>query len=478
VALVLALVTPPAAAQPATTAPASESSGDPAVVDLTTPVFSLRRLPAAVSRTVADTRLAGRLDQAVSDDVLGDARDNTCLDVRDPSGRTVYSRQVDDPLIPASALKVITGAVALARIGGSTRLVTEVRGGPVRAGTVGDLWLVGGGDPLLSTADFAVDGGYLGQPRLATSMETLADRVVAAGVRTVQGRIVGDDGRYDDQRLVPTWLPRYIANFDVGPIAALTVNESYATFPPAPSYALSPAALAADVLAGLLRARGVSVGGSGEGRAPTGAEVVAAIDSPPLAEVVGVILQHSDNMAAEMMVKELGVRFGGAGTTAAGLAVIRDHLAAQGVALEGVSTVDGSGLDRSDRITCALLQQVLATAGEGSELDQALPVAGRNGTLFRRFAGTSAAGKVRAKTGSLSGVVALTGWATGAAPGGDGPGPAVDSLQFALLANEVPSESVGSALQDKVANALASYPDAPAPDAIGPQAVQPAPAAP
>lgn len=474
VALVLALATPPAAAQPATTAPAPRPSGDPAAVDLTTPVFSLRRLPTVLSRTVADTRLVGRLDLAVGDDVLGEARDNTCLDVRDPAGRTVYSRQADDPLIPASALKVVTGAVALARIGGSTRLVTEVRGGPVQGGTVGDLWLVGGGDPLLSTADFAVDGGYLGQPRLGTSMEALADRVVAAGVRTVQGRIVGDDSRYDDQRLVPTWLPRYIANFDVGPIAGLTVNEGYATFPPAPSYALSPAALAADVLAGLLRARGVTVGGSGDGRAPVGAAVVAAIESPPLAEVVGSILQHSDNMAAEMMVKELGVRFGDGGTTVAGLAVIREHLASQGVSLAGVATADGSGLDRSDRITCKLLQQVLATAGEGSELDRGLPVAGRNGTLYRRFAGTPAAGKVRAKTGSLSGVVALTGWASGAAPGGDGPGPAVDSLQFALLANELPSESAGLALQDKVASVLATYPDAPEPDAIGPAPVQPA----
>ena len=438
---------------------------------LATPVFSLRRLPAALSRAVADTRLAGGLDVAIGDDVLGEAGDDTCLVVRDAAGRTLYSRQADQPLIPASALKLVTGAVALARIGGSTRLTTEVRGGPVRGGTVGDLWLVGGGDPLLSTADFAATGGYEDQPRLATPMEGLADRIVAAGVRTVGGRIVGDDTRYDDQRLVPTWLPRYIANFDVGPISALTVNQGYATLPPAPSYALSPAALAADVLAGLLRARGVTVGGSGEGRAPPGTGVVAAIESPPLAEVVGVVLQHSDNVAAEMLVKELGVRFGAGGSTSAGLAVIRDHLASLGLPLVGVATVDGSGLDRSDRLTCELLQRVLATAGEGSELDQALPVAGRNGTLHRRFAGTAAAGKVRAKTGSLSGVVALTGWAVGARPTADGAG----SLQFALLANELPAEWVGTALQDQVASVLATYPEAPEPGVIGPRPVGPAP---
>ena len=337
--------------------------------------------------------------------------------MRDPAGRTLYSRQADLALIPASALKLVTGAVALAQIGGSTRFTTEVRGGPPpRAdGTVGDLWLVGGGDPLLSTADFAVDGGYDGQPRLATSMEALADRVVAAGDPHRPGRILGDDSRYDDQRLVPTWLPRYIANFDVGPISALTVNEGFATFPPAPSYALSPAALAADVLAALLRARGVTVGGTGDGRAPAGAAVVASIESPPLTEVVGEILQHSDNMAAEMMVKELGVRFGEPGPPPPAWPSSATTWSSQGLPVEGVATVDGSGLDRSDRVTCELLQQVLATGRRGQRARPG-PAGGRPQrhpppAVRRARRRRARCGPRRARS---QGVVALTGWATGA----------------------------------------------------------------
>ncbi len=218
------------------------------------------------------------------------------------------------------------------------------------------------------------------------------------------------------------------------------------------------------MLTTLLRARGVTVGGTGTGRAPAATTLVASIDSPPLAEVVGAVLQHSDNMGAEMLVKELGVRFGGGGSTAAGLAVIRDHLAASGAPLAGVATVDGSGLDRSDHLTCQLLQQVLATAGDDSELARGLPVAGRNGTLYKRFLGTPAVGKVRAKTGSLLGVAALTGFA-----GGAGTDAGAGSLRFSLLANELPSEAAGLRLQDNVVDVLAAYPQAPPADAIGPR---------
>ena len=405
-------------------------------------MFSLRRLPTVVSRTVADSRLTSALDQLTGEGALGDASDDTCLAVSDPSGRSLYARRVDQPLIPASSLKLVTGAVALAKIGGDTRLTTEVRApAALQGGTVADLWLVGGGDPLLATADFAADGGYLGQPRLATPMEDLADRVVAAGIRTVQGRVVGDDSRYDDQRLVPTWLPRYIANFDVGPISALTVNEGLATFPPAPSYALSPANLAADVLTGLLRARGVTVGGTGAGTAPAATTLVASIDSPPLAEVVGAVLQHSDNMGAEMLVKELGVRFGGAGSTAAGLAVIRDHLAASGAPLAGVATVDGSGLDRSDHLTCQLLQQVLATAGDDSELARGLPVAGPQRHPLQALPGHAGGGQGPGQDG-----FAARAWPPSPA---SPPAPSTDagagSLRFSLLANELPTEAAGLA---------------------------------
>lgn len=438
------LVPQPARADPAPPAPRPRAE---------TPVFSLRRVPDLLAHTVADTHLGADLDAILSDPVLGGARDHSCLVVGDPGGAaTHYARQPSQALIPASTLKLLVTEAALTQLGPNSHFTTDVRAAsPPADGGVGDLYLVGGGDPLLATADFAVDGGYQGQPRLATSMEALADKVVAAGVRRV-GRVLGDDSRYDAVRLVPSWKPSYAAEFEITPLSALVVNKGLVTTKP-PTAAASPAAHAAGVLADLLRARGVTVGSTGAATAPASAPVVTSIDSPPLSDVVGEILQQSDNMGAEMLLKELSARPGVPGSTAAGLKLeVAQLQKVVGVGPDDFSAVDGSGLDRSDHVSCDVLQRLLDRTGQGSDLGKALPQAGRNGTLFHRFLATPASGKVQAKTGSLDGVAGLAGFAT-TRDGGD--------LTFTLLANDLPRESVGTALQDKVVNVLAGYPRAP-----------------
>jgi D-alanyl-D-alanine carboxypeptidase/D-alanyl-D-alanine-endopeptidase (penicillin-binding protein 4) len=281
--------------------------------------------------------------------------------------------------------------------------------------------------------------------------------VVAAGVRRV-GRILGDESRYDSERLVPSWNPRYIANFDISPLSALVVNKSFTQENP-PAVATSPPAHAASVLAAQLRARGVTVGDTGAARTPAGTTRVASIESAPLKDIVAEILENSDNLAAELLVKEMGTKPGVPGTTAAGLAAIDERLGRlAGVNPEEVDAVDGSGLDRSDKVSCAVLQRVVATGPPG--LSEGLPIAGRNGTLFRRFLNTPAAGKVRAKTGSLEGVAGLSGVATGQ----NG-----RIVAFSLIANELPSTSAGVGLQDRVVNVLATFPRAPAPAELAPK---------
>ncbi|MDQ6726934.1 MAG: D-alanyl-D-alanine carboxypeptidase/D-alanyl-D-alanine-endopeptidase [Actinomycetota bacterium] len=452
----------PAVAAPPTSAPPASASA-PAVT-LGTPVFSLRRVPGVLSGFAADTHLGTDLDALMTDPALAGGRDHACLAVAENGGTvTHYARLPGMKLIPASTMKLLTTTAALAQLGPDTTFTTEIRAGaPPADGAVGDLFMVGGGDPLLSTADFALDGGYLGQPRRSTSMEALADKVVATGVRRI-GRILGDESRYDTARQIPSWAPSYLTEFEITPLSALVVNKAFTAERP-PAVAASPPAHAASVLAGLLRARGVTVGSTSAAKAPAGAPLLTSIQSAPLRDVVGEILQNSDNMGAEMLVKELGAKPGVPGTTAAGLAVVAAQLQqVAGIGAGDVSSVDGSGLDRSDRLSCDVLQKVLVQAGDAGPLGQGLPVAGQNGTLYKRFLGPTA-GKVRAKTGSLDGVSALSGFETAR----DG-----RTLTFSLIANELPNTSTGGALEDKVVSVLAGYPRGPATDELAPRPVGP-----
>ena len=423
------------------------------------PVLSVRRVPVFLSGLVADTRLRSGLEEALGDPALGAARDRSCLVVRHGT-RPIFERRPGESLIPASNLKLLTALAALTRFGPDDRLLTDVRAGGVAPGGLveGPLWVVGGGDPLLATADYAAS--FQNQPQLFTSLERLADSVVAAGVREVRGGVIGDETRYDTQRYVPTWKPVYITAAEVGPASALLVNDGFAVFSPRHTAAPEPDVHAAALLTALLQARGVVVlGPPGEGRAPSGTASLASIPSPPMREIVGEMLRESDNVTAELLVKELGKRFGTGGTTAAGLAVMKDTLAAAGLPVGHLAAVDGSGLDRSDRASCALLMATLDRTGRGSTLAEGFPLAGRDGTLARRFLGNPAAGRLRAKTGALDGVAGLTGYVD--LPGGE-------PIVFSFLINDLPRDALGRALQERLGAVLARYPEAPPPDSLAP----------
>jgi D-alanyl-D-alanine carboxypeptidase/D-alanyl-D-alanine-endopeptidase (penicillin-binding protein 4) len=415
------------------------------------PVLSLRRAPELLTRTIAEIRLTHQLDATVADPAFA----NSCLVVRQAE-RTLYSRNPDRPLIPASNLKLLTALAILAKLGPDERLPTSAKAAaPIDpAGTLaGPLYLVGGGDPLLETADYAAS--FENQPQIHTSFEQLADQLVAAGLRRINGNVLGDEARFDAQRYIPTWKPIYIADSEVGPQSALLVNDGFAQFKPKRIAAVSPATHAATVLVDLLKSRGVLIEGvSGQGHVPASAATISELRSPPVREVVAEMLKESDNTTAELLTKELGRRQAGQGTTAAGVAAIREILAQQGLALDNLKMVDGSGLDRSDRATCGLILQALGTGPSTGPLQQGLPTAAKDGTLHDRFLGQPAAGRLRAKTGSLAGVVGLSGF--------------LDTLSFSLLANDLPRDALGRTLQENVGAVLARYPDAPPADQLAP----------
>ncbi len=149
----------------------------------------------------------------------------------------------------------------------------------------------------------------------------------------------------------------------------------------------------------------------------------AAIDySIPLSQLLVPFLKFSNNMHAETLTKTMGRVVHGSGSWTSGLAVTKADLASFGVPMAGITLVDGSGLTRSNKITPRAMVTLLTKVQRQSWFKayyDALPVAGDprrlvGGTMSSRLVGTKAAKNAHAKTGSLTGVTALSGYVTGA----------------------------------------------------------------
>lgn len=463
VVALIAVVGVAAAALAVTTRPQAAADELPAARPTTaTPVLSARRVPSLVSREVADAKLRQRLRAALGDPAYGTAGSESCLLVSQDE-RRIETLRPEMELIPASNLKLLTAAAALERLGEGYTFVTEFRAeaAPVDGVVSGDLWMVGGGDPVLMTADYAASLRY--QPTLVHDVSELGKALVGAGVREVRGAFLGDESRYDRVRYIPTWKASYIADGEVGPASALLVNDGFASFSPRKVAASDPAAHAAGMAATAAERAGVVLGTVGSGTAPATSVVVARVESPPLSLIVESLLRDSDNTTAELLLKELGFVVRGEGTTAAGLAAMREVLGGEGITAESYVVTDGSGLDRGNRASCVAIDQALTGAGVGGPIGRGLAIAAQTGTLSKRFQGTAAAGRLHAKTGALEGVVSLSGWVRPSRG---------DPVEFTFIANGVAGEARGRQLQERIGIALSLYPESPAPEEIGPRPVR------
>lgn len=436
------------------------TSGAPhqSFAELDAPLLSLRRDIEPLRQSAAD-----RLLRAALDDFVASQPPDTCLQVR--IGDFAYDHRVDDPQTPASLQKLLTAVAALEALDPAERFTTEVTMiTPPIDGVVGDIFLRGGGDPLLATAEYMAR--ERNQPQVFTDIDVLADQIVAAGVRTVAGAVVGDESRYDTVRYNPAWPTRFVAQGQAGPLTALSVNDGFAHFVDGPGLfgaAEDPAAYGAEVLALALQERGVTIGApSRSGPTPPDAVRLAAVQSPPLVDVVAQMLRESDNNTAELLVKELGFRQTGVGSTEAGVAAVTATLGGAGIDVTSTVVLDGSGLAPGDQVTCELVSELLTHPGTADAIEESLAVAGETGTLTRRFARPEVAGQLRAKTGTLNQVTSLAGLAeTGIE----------DRARFSLMANVAADQRIAFevvAAQERLADLLVGYPQLPDVDHLRP----------
>jgi D-alanyl-D-alanine carboxypeptidase/D-alanyl-D-alanine-endopeptidase (penicillin-binding protein 4) len=401
---------------------ATTTSTTPPVVPpaLVTPLLSARRAPTPMAVERRTALLAHALQP------LGAAVDPTSCMAVAIDDRPIAGTNADLQVIPASNLKVVTATAAVQVLGAGTVFTTKIVGAaPVDGVVQGDVYLVGGGDPLLSEQWYTQPSATRKRPPLhATSVEALADQLAAAGVTSITGAVLGDGSRYDDERHPPGWGKDVRATGDGVPVGALVVNDSISR---SGGISGDPAKNAASTFRALLRDRGIAVGGdAGTGVAPDAAGVLATVTSVPLSDVVNEMLATSDNLTAEMLVKEIGRTVVSPGSRTAGLQVISDRLVQWGVPAGTFTLADGSGLSRENRITCAGLLAVLERGSATDVIGGGLAKAGDAGsTLDGKFTEPGLAGVLQAKTGSLTGVKALCGYF----PAGDG------EVGFVLILN-------------------------------------------
>lgn len=359
--------------------------------------------------------------------------------------QALFSERASTMRPPASVQKLYTATTALAQLGSSTRLATTVLGtGQLAPGGVweGSLYLRGGGDPTFGSTAF-IHSHYGG---VGASVSALVSQLVRIdGIHQVTGSIEGDESYFDSLRGEPS--------SDFGPdpflegtLSALAFNRGESGSERGPH---APAAYAARELAHYLKADGVSIAGpTGAATTPAGAMQLAQVASPTVAQLLGLMLPPSDNFFAETLIKDLGARFGGAGTTAAGANVVSASIGS----LLGIHphVVDGSGLSEADRTSpyqVADLLVELAPTPIGAVLREHLAVAGRTGTLALRMRGTAATGRCQGKTGTLTGVSNLVGYCN-----------ALDGhlLAFAIFTDGI-STTAAHVIQDRMATSVAGY---------------------
>ena len=361
------------------------------------------------------------------------------------TGQTLFALAPNTGRLPASLEKIYTTSTALLRLGPTQTFTTSVLGtgsaGPTGIWT-GNLYLRGGGDPTFGSVGF--DRLWYGTG--ATLRRLIRALLGRTGITALQGHIVGDASYFDSLRGTPA--TGYGRSFEVaGELSALDYNRGFLDLHGS-AFQSRPPLFAAQQFAAGLRAARVNLGRSraSTGRAPAAARLLASVQSPPISSLIALTNAPSDNYLAEMLLKDIGAKLGGAGTTAAGAAVVRAELLSKFGITPALN--DGSGLSRADFTSPHDVVTVLKSMAANSAFVDSLAVGGETGTLQHEMRDTIAQGNCRGKTGTLSDAANLAGYCQAL----DG-----HTLAFAFMANRIGSPDYVHQVEAGMAVALAGY---------------------
>jgi D-alanyl-D-alanine carboxypeptidase/D-alanyl-D-alanine-endopeptidase (penicillin-binding protein 4) len=463
---------------------------------------ALAGLPLSAPAAEPPRELRGAIEAILEGGALSGARIGILIsDVE--TGKVLYARDADALLNPASNVKLFTSAAVLSRLGPEFRFETEFRVDPgeARKSQVRRLYVRGKGDPTLVTerlwaiagdlanhglrrvGEIVLDDGYFDEERIGAGFDQEAgDRAYLAptgalslnfnsvAIHASPGEARGQPGRValepqsDYLELVnrtrtvaPRAVRRIVPSSSRDGAQQRIVVEGRLPLGGRPVAVWrkidDPRAYFGHTLKRLLELRGVKVGRIRVGAAPPEAKLVHVAESESLGEVVRRLNKTSNNFVAEQLLKTLGAEVRGLpGSWSGGIDAVEEFLAEVGIPRGSFVMKNGSGLNDANRFsprqTVTLLRAMWQRFPLAAEFLASLPVAGRDGTIRWRMDGTEAAGRLRAKTGTLENVTSLSGYVETASR---------EKLAFAIFVNDFTGRSSRAArVVDALAAALAA----------------------
>lgn len=418
-----------------------------------TPLISTRRLTNMLAPSLTEPGFFESLHG-----LMATAPTSACLHVT-LDDRVFYESSANIQVMPSEAFLALTLATAHHELGPDHTFTTSVQSiVPMEDGVVnGDVFLVGGGDPLLLTPAFVATMDE-DQNQLHTPIEGLAQRLVDNGLALVTGAVVGDATRYDNLLYVGSWPERVIESQNVGTLLALQFDDGWVQFPipesaqepeEAPDEAAEeevgylaaedPSFYAAALFDDMLEARDVVIRRSPRSEAvPEGEELhtLASVDSAPLSDHYQQILDNRDIETTELLLKEIGRVTSGTGSTRAGARAVETVLAGIGVEDEEFQLLqfDASGLDPANVATCPVFTALFDSEEFSPLFHELLPTAAEAGPLQSRFSGVDNPGRITALSGGSPNTTVMMGYID------IGRG---QELTFAFIANQEDGQDKG-----------------------------------
>ena len=391
-----------------------------------TPLVSTRRLTAMLAPPLTEAGFFDALDR-----MMATAPASACLNVT-LDNRDFYESNANIQVMPSEAFLLLTLATAHKELGPDHTFTTSVQSiVPMEDGVVnGDVYLVGGGDPLLLTPAFVATLAE-SENRLHTPIEDLAQDLVDHGLALVTGAVVGDATRYDNLLYVGSWPESMVESESIGTLLALQFDDGWVQFPVPESArndeeqasddedgylaAEDPPFYAAALFDDMLEARDVVIRRSPRSEAvPSEEEVytLASIESAPLSDHYQQILDNRDIETTELLLKEIGRVTSGTGSTRAGSRAVETVLAGVGVDDEEFQLLqfDGSGQDPANIATCPVFTSLLDSEEFRPFFHELLPTAAEPGPLQSRFAGVDDPGRIRALSGGSVDTAVMMGY--------------------------------------------------------------------